>query len=143
MGNVTIGPYSTNLTYSLSGNTHGSYTMASFSNRSTIPNPDLVPLTSTELEFGIDARFFNNRLGIDYTYYDQETTDDILRATISNSSGFNSTTVNIGKITNKGHEVLLYGTPVQGALTWDVSLNFARNTNEVVSLMRYCQIPNS
>ncbi|MCK5102351.1 MAG: SusC/RagA family TonB-linked outer membrane protein, partial [Cyclobacteriaceae bacterium] len=110
VGNVTIGPYSTNLTYSISGNTHGSYTMAQFSNTGTIPNPELLPLTSTELEFGIDARFFSNRLGIDYTYYSQETTDDILNATISRASGFRNTTVNVGKITNKGHEVLLYGT---------------------------------
>ncbi|MBS0000046.1 MAG: SusC/RagA family TonB-linked outer membrane protein [Cyclobacteriaceae bacterium] len=139
VGNVTIGPYSTNLTYSLNGNTHLGYTMASFSsamsNNGLIPNPQLQPLLSTELEFGLDVRFLDNRLGIDFTYYEQKTTDDILNATISRASGFGRTSVNLGEMTNKGIEVLLNGTPVRGALTWDISLNFARNTNEVVSLI--------
>ncbi|MGC1244094.1 MAG: SusC/RagA family TonB-linked outer membrane protein, partial [Chryseosolibacter sp.] len=88
VGNATIGPYSTNLTYSLNGNTHlGQYPMASFStamgNGGNIPNADLKPMTSTEIEFGVDMRFLQDRLGLDLTYYNQKTTDDILNATIS------------------------------------------------------------
>jgi len=139
VGNVTIGPYDTNLTYSLNGNSHLGYTMASFSsamgNNGLIPNPELQPLLSTEMEFGIDVRFLDNRLGLDFTYYDQKTTDDILNATISRASGFGRTTVNLGEMTNKGIEVLLNGTPLRGTFNWDISLNFARNTNEVVSLI--------
>jgi TonB-linked SusC/RagA family outer membrane protein len=139
VGNVTINPYETNLTYSLNGNTHLGYTMASFStamgNNGLIPNPELQPLLSTELEFGIDVRFLDNRLGLDFTYYDQTTTDDILNATISRASGFGRTSVNLGEMTNKGIEVLLNGTPIRGNFNWDISLNFARNTNEVVSLI--------
>ncbi len=82
-------------------------------NNGTIPNPQLQPLLSTELEFGLDVRFFENRLGLDFTYYDQKTTDDILNATISRASGFGSTSVNLGEMTNKGIEVLLNGTPDQ------------------------------
>ncbi len=139
VGNVTTTPYLSKLTYSLNGNSHLGYTMASFSSAmrrgGLIPNPELTPQLSTEMEFGIDVRFFNNRLGIDATYYDQITTDDILRTQISISSGFQYTDVNIGEMKNKGVEVLLYGTPVQGTFTWDISLNFARNRNEVVSLL--------
>jgi len=143
VGNVTIGPYDTNLTYSLNGNTHavasGAYTLASFSsamgNNGLIPNPELQPLLSTELEFGIDVRFLDNRVGIDFTYYDQKTTDDILNATISRASGFGRTSVNLGEITNKGVEILLNGTPLRGEFTWDISLNAAKNTNKVVSLI--------
>jgi hypothetical protein len=139
VGNVTIAPYETNLTYSLNGNPHLGYTMASFSsamgNNGLIPNPQLQPLLSTEFEVGFDVRFFDNRLGVDFTYYDQKTTDDILNATISRASGFGRTSVNLGEMTNKGIEVLINGTPIRGAFTWDVSLNFARNVNEVVSLI--------
>jgi len=99
------------------------------------PNPDLKPFTSTELEFGLDLKFFNNRLGLDIAYYDQKTTDDILNANISRASGFGSTTVNLGKLTNKGIEVLLTGTPVKSNIVWDVSLNFAKNNSKVVSLI--------
>ncbi len=103
--------------------------------QSSIPNRLLKPLSSEELEIGFDLRFLNNRLGIDFTYYDQTTTDDILNASIAQSSGFVSTTINIGEIRNNGVEVLLTGTPVQGRkFTWDVSLNMAYNDSEVVSL---------
>jgi hypothetical protein len=138
VGNVTILPYETNLTYELLADTHGGYSMASFSSakgiNGLIPNPELQPLLSTEIEFGIDIRFLNNRLGLDFTYYDQKSTDDIMQAQISRTSGFGRTNVNLGEMTNKGFEVLLNGTPLRGAFKWDISLNFARNTNEVVRL---------
>jgi outer membrane receptor protein involved in Fe transport len=88
------------------------------------------------MEYGLEARFFNNRLGIDVTYYDQKTTDDILDALISQASGFGTTSVNVGKLTNKGWEFLLTVTPIRSsAVTWDISLNFAKNKSNVVSLI--------
>ncbi len=109
--------------------------MGGFTSGNNLPNPFLKPFTSTEIEYGLEARFFNNRLGLDITYYDQKTTEDILNAGISQSSGFSTTSVNIGKITNKGVEFLLTGTPIRSAVTWDVSLNFAKNNSKVVSLI--------
>jgi hypothetical protein len=117
------------------GNTHVGRPLGGFASGENFPNANLKPYTSTETEVGLDLRFFNNRLGLDITYYDQKTTDDILDANISRSSGFATTTVNLGEITNKGIEFLLTGTPVKGNLTWDVSLNFAKNNSRVVSLI--------
>jgi hypothetical protein len=109
--------------------------MAAFSsagnNNGNIPNPELQPAVSTELEFGFDVRLFDGRIGVDLAYYDQQTTDDILSSTISRASGFGSTSVNIGKISNKGVEILLRGTPIRGPLSWDIELNFAKNDNKV------------
>jgi hypothetical protein len=105
------------------------------SNGSNFPNPKIKPFTSTEKEYGVEARFFHNRLGLDFTYYDQKTTDDILDATISRSSGFGSTSVNLGELSNKGVEILLTGTPIKGPITWDITVNFAKNKNRVVSLI--------
>jgi TonB-linked SusC/RagA family outer membrane protein len=139
VGNVqSVSPYSTTLTY-LAGSTHlgrplGTYNTGQ-SNASNLPNPDLVPFKSTEFEIGLDIRFFNNRLGFDVAYYDQKTTDDILNANISRTSGFLTTSVNLGKMTNKGIEALITGTPIKGNITWDVSLNLAHNKSEVVSLI--------
>ncbi len=139
VGIANIAPYEANLTYSLNGNRHLDRSMATFSsaggNNGTLPNPDLIPTLSTELEFGIDARFFNNRLGVDLTYYSQKTTEDIVQTTISRASGFGTTYVNVGELENKGVEILLTGTPIQGAVTWDVSLNLARNRNKVLKLI--------
>jgi TonB-linked SusC/RagA family outer membrane protein len=139
VGSATIGAYDTNLTYSLNGNSHNGYTMASFStaggNDGLIPNPDLKPMTSTEFEFGLDMRFLQDRLALDLTYYNQRTTDDILNARISRGSGFGRTSVNVGELENKGIELLLRGTPIVGDFTWDVSLNIAKNNNKVISLI--------
>lgn len=135
VGNASsVGPYQTVLTYA-AGITHVGSPLGGFTSGSNYPNANLIPYTSTEYEAGLDVRFFNNRLGLDLTYYDQKTTDDILNAGISRASGFTSTTVNLGKISNKGVEILLTGTPVKGAVTWDISLNFAKNKSRVVSLI--------
>ncbi len=102
----------------------------------TIPNSALRPEITTSQEYGIDVRFLNNRLGLDVTYYNQATRDQILDVEISKSSGYDRRMLNAGKITNRGIEVVLSGTPVKLAngLTWDVSLNFARNRNKVLEL---------
>jgi TonB-linked SusC/RagA family outer membrane protein len=138
VGLATLNPYQTNLTYQING-THLDRPMAGISGATgrtgTLPNAFLQPALSTEIEFGLDLRLFQNRVGIDFAYYDQKTTDDIVSQTISVASGFGGTRVNIGQITNKGYEVLLTGTPAAGALTWEVALNFSYNKNEVVSLV--------
>lgn len=138
-GIFTIGPYQTNLTYSLNGNNHVGYPMASFSQamgtNGLIPNPSLKPPTSTEIEFGVDMRFLNDRLGLDLTYYSQNSTDDILNATISRASGFGRTSVNVGELRNRGIEIMLRGSPIVGEFSWDVEINLAKNDNEVVSLI--------
>lgn len=135
VGNVSsVGPYQTLLTYG-AGISHLTRPLGGFTSGDNLPNPNLKPFTSTELEFGFELRFFNDRLGLDVTYYDQKTTDDILNANISQSSGFRTTSVNLGEIGNKGIELLLTATPVRSTITWDVSLNFAKNKSEVINLI--------
>lgn len=139
VGNTeSVQPYQTVITYGASiahlGRPLGGLILSPPDN---LPNPNLVPFTSTEIEYGVEARFFNNRLGLDFTYYDQKTTDDILYANISRASGFYTTSVNVGKLTNKGVELLLTATPIRSSsVTWDISLNFAKNKNKVVSLIQ-------
>lgn len=127
-------PYSNNLTYGLRGYQHDGAVLGSINNGS-IPNADLKPYLSTETEIGFDLRFFQNRLGLDMAIYSRKTNDDILNTSISGTSGYGSTQVNIGELTNKGIEILLKGTPVKtNDFTWDMTLNFARNISNVVSL---------
>jgi TonB-linked SusC/RagA family outer membrane protein len=138
VGIANVGAYETNLTYGLN-TTHLNRPTAGISGAfgygGSLANPLLQPALSTELEIGFDVRLFQDRLGIDFAWYSQETTDDIVDQTISRATGFSSTKINIGKITNKGYEVQLRGTPVEGALSWDISVNFAYNKNEIVSLL--------
>ena len=127
-------PYQTSLTYSLVGQGHLGAALGRIT-QGSIPNSDLQPLTVSEFEIGFDMRFFNDRLGIDYAYYDRTTVDDILNASVSQTTGYSSATVNVGEITNKGHELLITGTPIDGPLRWDVTFNFAHNDTEVVQLV--------
>jgi TonB-linked SusC/RagA family outer membrane protein len=101
----------------------------------TITNKSLRPYTSTTTEAGIEARFFNNRLGFDVTVYDRKTTNDIVLTAISGTAGYNNVYLNVGELSNKGIEGLINGTPVKTAnFTWSASYNVAYNKNEVIKL---------
>jgi TonB-linked SusC/RagA family outer membrane protein len=100
-----------------------------------IPNPDLKPELTKSWEFGGEVRFLNNRLAIDATYFDAQSTNQIFNVPVSTSSGFRTKTLNAGIISNKGIELLVSGTPVKvGDFNWDASVNFTRIKNEVVEL---------
>ena len=96
---------------------------------------DLKPERTTSYELGLDLRFLNSRLGIDATFYQSNSADQILRVPVSNATGFTTVATNAGEIRNRGIELQLNATPVQtSAFTWDATLNFARNRNTVVSI---------
>lgn len=101
-----------------------------------IANNTLKPEMTTGIELGFESRFLKDRVGIDFTYYDQSTKDQILAVEISKASGYNVRLLNAGEITNKGIEVVLNVSPLRSnkGLNWDVTFNFARNRNQVVAL---------
>ncbi len=107
-----------------------------FAENNEIANSTLRPEITTGIELGADLRFFNGRLGLDVTYYNQSTRDQILAVDISRASGYTSRVLNAGEIVNKGLEVMLSGTILElpGGFAWDASVNFARNQNEVLEL---------
>lgn len=127
-------PYQTALDYSLVGSGHQDQALGRIT-QDRIPNEFLTPLSLDEFEVGMDVRFLNGRLGIDYAYYNRKTKDDILFAPVSEASGYAEAVVNVGEVRNSGHELLLTGRPVDSRLKWDVSLNFAYNNNEVLRLV--------
>lgn len=127
-------PYSNALTYGLLGFRHDDAILGNINNGS-IPNANLQPYLSTELEFGLDLRFLQNRLGLDFAVYQRRTTNDILNTSISGTSGYGTTQINIGELTNNGIEILLTGSPIRTKdFSWDMSLNFARNISNVENL---------
>lgn len=95
-------------------------------------NADLKPERQTELEFGIDMGLFDNKLGIELTYYEQDIEELLLARTLSPSTGFGSRVENIGTMTNKGFEALITATPIQtNNFSWSVTGTFSTNKNEV------------
>ncbi|QDO93354.1 SusC/RagA family TonB-linked outer membrane protein [Formosa sediminum] len=99
---------------------------------SELGNTDLSPERQTELEFGIDMGLFNNRVGVELTYYKQDIEDLLLARTLSPSTGFGSRLENVGTMSNRGFEALITATPIQtNDFSWTVTGTFSTNKNEV------------
>ena len=124
-------PYRLNLAYSILGNPHLGNPMGQI-NGSQIPNSEITPFEKNETEFGVDLRMFDNKLSIDATYYDNETAGDIVGVSASNTSGYSSALANLGKVSNKGIELLLKVKPiVTDDFAMELSLNYTNNTSKV------------
>ncbi len=127
-------PYSTAITYTAASNfpLNG---QVGYTRSSEFGTPDLKPERTTSIEAGADLRFFENRLGIDFTWYQSNSKDQIIPVPVSNATGFTRLITNAGELENKGVELILRGTPVQTPdFRWDVLVNFTRNRNEVVDI---------
>ncbi|WP_420151359.1 SusC/RagA family TonB-linked outer membrane protein [Spirosoma sp.] len=134
VGGATVNAYQIYQYYSMQQGGHNGRPVQVLSS-AQVPNPDLKPLTSTTSEAGIEAKFMNNRLGIDLTFYNRKTTNDIVTSNIALSSGYTSALLNVGELSNKGIELLLTGTPVKQAnFGWDVSYNMAYNKSKIERL---------
>ena len=104
-------------------------------NTNQLPPLDLKPMITKSTEYGLDVRFFNDRLGLDLAYYDNTTSDQILQVPIPNSSGFSSRLMNAGSVSNRGIEITLSATPIlQKDLRWNLSLSLAHNKSKVNEL---------
>lgn len=101
-----------------------------------LPNEDLRPQKVSSLEFGTELKFFMNRVSLDFTYYDQKTTDQIISIPTSAASGYASRVINAGEIDNKGIEITLGLVPFQSnkGFNWNIYFNFAKNQNKVIEL---------
>ena len=99
-------------------------------------NDAIKPEEKHEWEIGLETKYFNNRLGIDLTYYDDKIVGQILNLTVPATTGFTSMLANVGTLSNKGFEAVIYGTPVQTTnFRWDVRFNLGINKNKIVKLM--------
>lgn len=98
-------------------------------------NVDLEPELLGELEFGIEGRFFNNRVGIDVSLYDKQSSDLLVDLPLDPATGFTVTQINAAEVSNKGVEAQLNLIPVKNDnFTWDMTFNFTRNINDVISV---------
>jgi hypothetical protein len=95
----------------------------------------IVPEQSRSLEFGTDLRFFDSRVGVDFTWYKQNAVNQIVQVPLEPSSGFTSLLLNAGNVENKGVELTLNLVPVRSKkFNYNTTFNFARNRNRVVEV---------
>ena len=101
----------------------------------TLGNADLKPEITTAYEVGTELSFFGNRLGADFTYYQNSSKDQILAVPIPNSTGYGFSVINAGEVENKGIELALRGTVVRNTdLTVELFGTYYKNRNMVVDL---------
>lgn len=107
-----------------------------FNQATEFPPANLLPEQVVTTEFGLEANFLKNRIGLDVAVYDKTTTNQIMSVAISKATGYNTTLVNAGEINNQGVEVQLRGSVLKSTsgLNWDVTVNWARDVSEIVEL---------
>ncbi|KQS30908.1 SusC/RagA family TonB-linked outer membrane protein [Dyadobacter sp. Leaf189] len=109
--------------------------LASYRLPNQLNNQNLKPEITSSWEAGINLQAFKNRVGLDVTYYDNVSRNQIINIPVSSAFGYDSKVINAGKINNKGIEVTLTGTPIRASgFEWNSSLNWSRNRNKVIQL---------
>ena len=128
-------PYQLALNYTTGKYSYGGYIIGMINN-TVQPNKDLKPTMTNSYELGLEMKFLNNRLSLDVTYYNQKSTDQIIRLASSSTSGYNYSLINAGEIQNKGIEIALNGRVLQYKdFAWDAGANFSKNVNTVNALV--------
>ncbi len=127
-------PFTADRTYTADVTTVGD-AVVNILRQSSYGNSDLKAETGSELELGFESSLFDGRMGVDFTYYRQNTKDALIGVPDPPSSGFNGTHyINVGSIKNDGIELMLTTTPVYTrSVQWDASLAASWNKNELVS----------
>jgi outer membrane receptor protein involved in Fe transport len=99
-------------------------------------NPNLGPERTAELEFGVTGSFLSNRLDVDFTFYNQTTTDALFPVrTPPSGGGWDSQLENVGKLRNRGVELAVNGAIVDGAtFGWDLGLMVYTNNSRLLDL---------
>ncbi|GAB3694639.1 TonB-dependent receptor [Spirosoma flavus] len=139
VGSDNVAPYSNALYYQVDNNSFpnpaGQLVPVGGINASTVPNKNLRPLRIEEAEVGLELKLFNNKLGVDFTYYHKTTNDQILAAQVSDASSYTNKLINVGRSMNQGLELALNFSPVNtNAFRWDVNANVSYNTSKVLQL---------
>ena len=99
-------------------------------------NPNLKPERTRSWEVGAELRGAGDRLGLEVTYYDKTTRNQIVPVQVTPMTGVTERMLNAGQISNHGVELLVDATPVRLAngLEWSVTANYTRNRSNVDEL---------
>ena len=114
--------------YQMDGNS-GDVTLGS--KPTGLANPELTWETSEQIDFGLDARFLNNRLSLGIDYYNKNTKDLLIKIAPLPEIGVSSSYANSGKVNNYGFDFELGWRDKVGDLRYSVTANFGTLHNEV------------
>ncbi|WP_138480248.1 SusC/RagA family TonB-linked outer membrane protein [Dyadobacter bucti] len=107
-----------------------------------ITRPTQVPFTTLKPEkivaneYGLETKFFRNKLGLDFTYYTGVSTNQFLTLPAPSGSGYTIYYVNAGRIENNGFELTLNAEPFRtDRFSWNTTINASQNKNKIVELI--------
>lgn len=102
---------------------------------SQLNNLDLKPEITSSVEAGIQVQFFKNLIGLDLTYYNNTSRNQIISLPTSDAFGYSSKLINAGEINNKGIEITLTANPIKTKdFEWNSIINFSKNNNKIIEL---------
>ena len=127
--------YEANIAYTQTSLQTINGSVASLTSGSKYGNNTLRPEMKHEAEFGLETKFFNNRLGLDLSYYTNRVKDQILNLPTSSVVGATSQLVNVGEIGSHGLELALNASIINGKdFRWDSRINASLNRSKVYKL---------
>jgi len=101
----------------------------------TLPSPNIQPQRARSFEAGADLGFLNNRINLNFTYYNIYSDHQILPVNVATSSGSDNLTINTGALRNSGVELIINAAVFRRKdFTWDIAVNAGHNSNTVVAL---------
>ena len=99
-----------------------------------LENPDLSWETTTTIDAGFEMGLFGDRISTEFSFYNKESKDVLLRTASPSSSGFKEYWQNIGHVRNRGIEFAVTSYNLVGEFKWRTTVNAARNRNLVVDV---------
>ena len=98
-------------------------------------NPNVGPERQRELEYGLDLGILDNRISLEASFYNKTIDDLLIQADVPTSSGYTATVKNAGELENRGVELGVNATVLDGEkLTWNTNIKWWKNTSEVTRL---------
>lgn len=112
------------------------HTVAEKENLLKNPNVKNELLKSTEL--GAEMRFINNRIGVDFTWYKSNATNQLIELPMDPMSGYSRRIINAGNIQNKGIELMVDGRILENpaGLNWSLRFNYSNNENKIIDIAK-------
>lgn len=132
-GNPSISPYSTLNQLTGAKTIFGDAVYNAVAPGTTLPG-QLKWETTSQLDVGLDAALLNNRLRFTFDYYRKVTSDLLNKVQLPASMGYSDVLQNVGKVENKGFEVSVDASLLEGPLQWNITANLSRSRNKVLKL---------
>lgn len=103
-----------------------------------LKNPNVKNELLKSTEFGTEMRFVNNKIGVDFTWYQSNATNQLIELPMDPMSGYSRRIINAGNIQNQGIELMVDGRILDNpqGLKWGIRVNYSNNKNKIIDIAK-------